>query len=1548
MRELFENKENSFLILNDLRLLRYIVTNPPSVPFGSSFPGNWTPQRSRSHDQAGITHQLVTTIRSFEELHQITKGQGWEGVMTEDVFRALSQGKEVQVMINQRAPERVNLLTPMVTAVMALLGGMGGAAYNDKLWQAIGEGSNKAADFVRKFGTNYKFGIGTGEHIDREVIFAVKDNKDEKKDIPPTEMKYNWKDWNYTTKPRPKPNNLTEVDNFDRREEIVEWEPPMEQPYVPPYLEPLIFTSDHQQPIAMSDIIGMRTFVNMTQKEGYSSRFSLNELKSAGILPQNTTEDDMKNFVDRFNSFLREHNIGFELKKQGNDYVLLDQNGREVTKESFTSRFLDSRYPGAVYGTNTSRGNITITSRVVGDTDLPKTYHSSNSKGKAQAVADYSRMAMTYGAFDFSNPDDAFFIPEGGTIQTNRPEKWAKANQTFQKIENNIIDKPIQQLSTRDKKLKEAYDNAFQEAYQKYKSIGLSDNVAKSRAKAEGILAIGNELLNQGRFEEAGEVFAAMVLKAEDHSGTYNGHIGAGHIGDIQGNNTSELNEKRRVKQEGPAGGQQNFIPEANIYVDGCRAVSKLISGQNLDTEEENGFKNLVDRYNALTGANLTVEQLKSDIASGNFSKVTEVLKFARASLNLMKDTLRSTGYETAHPNLAFLSMQLNEANGIMSQIDSLILYTENPPVSNLDNSEIVSVNEYSRAASIISKIARGDQITNDEKAFIESYTGKKIEDLNNPDVLIEELSKIKTKLSEVVSKLPENYKHSVENLISNIDNFTSEVSKNRDKLGKSSLKQKLDRIFDKLSEYDDKTILSDKSIDRLKSDIKNMDKLLQEELKKAGVDISKYLKQDGTLDLDKLIAENKVPEHLKDQVSKFKAISDKANFIIQNSIGSKNVINEYNEVIAEDENFTPELRDKLLSSGLDISALKNSKGELDSKKVFQFAIIMDQLRTGEIKIENVPKEFRSLVSSLNSKPELKTDLEELGMNLRVYQKDRTKEQEFTEIFSRYPGIMDGKHAYNNLGYKDKDKSIQNDELTGMYASGLDVYGILPNQNLKQSVKALHSKGKIDETDPDYKKVFNSVDGRVLFKNGKLTPEGQMTRDFLKIAVEAGIITQSELDSALSSEDGKKLAQLFLKTELELHNRYGLKIDGQLGAEHMTDITHVLRDKAQEYTTIANLFMDFYYTGSIQPSLVDLISKNKQLFIGKKYGGVEFDPNNVERFLQNILLNKNGAREFLETVKSGLEGIKKEIQNNNFIKTYGQAMELSDDIDFVITGTKQRDGRVLEQKPDSGIEAFIKYVNETNGVGINELKEMDTLGYARQISDMLDNISSLPNDVPIKLGDKQFKNKEEVLKFLYQEYQKVLLSGFDIKDPALRPEAMADKFTNAFTSASKTYDDIRETFSLLMEANNKKMEFSNTSSSINNNYDKIIEKQINALPKDGLNQDSVKKIQDSMKDVLNNPGNKTKVDKLLEAMKEAFANLPNDTRSEEIVKVYLAMAEKVIKKSESKGPADPPDFTGLFVQARTTQTNGGLMNINDALNFAIEEGKKQLFVVASR
>jgi hypothetical protein len=142
---------------------------------------NTNTNNTNSNTDNSTTDHVTRTIRSVGDLETLLKG-GHSGQVidmrtsniTPEVWAALSRGEEVQVSLQQMAPERVNLFMPLVASVMQLIGGAQGASYNDALSEAIRGGVNKAGDFVSKHGMSYSLNpFGGGQHIDVKAQFKI-------------------------------------------------------------------------------------------------------------------------------------------------------------------------------------------------------------------------------------------------------------------------------------------------------------------------------------------------------------------------------------------------------------------------------------------------------------------------------------------------------------------------------------------------------------------------------------------------------------------------------------------------------------------------------------------------------------------------------------------------------------------------------------------------------------------------------------------------------------------------------------------------------------------------------------------------------------------------------------------------------------------------------------------------------------------------------------------------------------------------------------------------------------------------------------------------------------------------------------------------------------------------------------------------------------------------------------------------------------------------------------------------------------------------------
>jgi hypothetical protein len=93
--------------------------------------------------------------------------------LSPQAFNALASGKDVQLQIQQTAPERRNLFIGAFVTALQLMGGAGGAAYSDELGAYMKDRASKDAEFVSKHGNNYKMNIFGGAEARETYITAT-------------------------------------------------------------------------------------------------------------------------------------------------------------------------------------------------------------------------------------------------------------------------------------------------------------------------------------------------------------------------------------------------------------------------------------------------------------------------------------------------------------------------------------------------------------------------------------------------------------------------------------------------------------------------------------------------------------------------------------------------------------------------------------------------------------------------------------------------------------------------------------------------------------------------------------------------------------------------------------------------------------------------------------------------------------------------------------------------------------------------------------------------------------------------------------------------------------------------------------------------------------------------------------------------------------------------------------------------------------------------------------------------------------------------------
>lgn len=100
----------------------------------------------------------------FKQIQDIT-GDNPDIKLDPAVFNAIAKGDEVKLQLQLEAPERRNLFIGLGVAASQLIGGLAGAAYSEQLGQFDIQRAQGDADFITKFGNNYKLNpFGGAEH----------------------------------------------------------------------------------------------------------------------------------------------------------------------------------------------------------------------------------------------------------------------------------------------------------------------------------------------------------------------------------------------------------------------------------------------------------------------------------------------------------------------------------------------------------------------------------------------------------------------------------------------------------------------------------------------------------------------------------------------------------------------------------------------------------------------------------------------------------------------------------------------------------------------------------------------------------------------------------------------------------------------------------------------------------------------------------------------------------------------------------------------------------------------------------------------------------------------------------------------------------------------------------------------------------------------------------------------------------------------------------------------------------------------------------------
>ncbi|RYX99803.1 hypothetical protein EON78_02615, partial [bacterium] len=316
-----------------------------------------------------------------------------------EVYAALARGQKVEVQMQQMAPERVNLFTPLLASAMQIFGGMGGGvAYNEDLSQVITGNKNdrdpnndggqlgKAADFVNKHGSAYDLGFGTGEHIDVVAKFRVLNEEGRRKhnDPPPVVTR--------PTPPKPDP------------------KPEPENPEVP-------LLSDQNRFL-----------------RGAPLKAPVPELEKPK-LDSGTLEKDLRvRHVDNGNPLVAE-------KPRVMDYKHIDREGNGKTEDQNAHSFLEATYKGQ-YGSSGKVNTLTGNSALA---DSSSTIRGISPKStlKDGSGADWYNNAIKSGTYPVKAAQDFLKLAVGAELISTKELADAKDNpkllgELFAKVEDKL------------------------------------------------------------------------------------------------------------------------------------------------------------------------------------------------------------------------------------------------------------------------------------------------------------------------------------------------------------------------------------------------------------------------------------------------------------------------------------------------------------------------------------------------------------------------------------------------------------------------------------------------------------------------------------------------------------------------------------------------------------------------------------------------------------------------------------------------------------------------------------------------------------------------------------------------------------------------------------------------------------------------------------------------------------------------------------------------------------------------------------------------------
>lgn len=413
-----------------------------------------------------------------------------------------------------------------------------------------------------------------------------------------------------------------------------------------------------------------------------------------------------------------------------------------------------------------------------------------------------------------------------------------------------------------------------------------------------------------------------------------------------------------------------------------------------------------------------------------------------------------------------------------------------------------------------------------------------------------------------------------------------------------------------------------------------------------------------------------------------------------------------YNELVGGREYLLPFVSD-LEKNGVNISSLKNKSGEIDQKKAL---VLLKSLASGEAdpSVKNIIKQL-NLPENQDLKKEIKTKAKEVVAIIDKHELGNTREQEGLQVLTQYEkyDLVLGKNAKgaplltddqvnkllakcdlkpNELGMtREKFKALTPERQAEIIKKIPDsqLTGILHNQVVFQRVdardaNAFHKKDLKGSTEiKDNAPFVSSIP--VTSANLKSSyGANRAVTDFLSLGAKAHLtisingqtvpLTQKMIDSA--KNDPNKLVKLFNATERTLENKFSMKLDGKLGAEHITEIQRAMIERGQ--------ILDLGSEAAFNVGTGNVANEQALGSLLTEYNSSHSD----QPIKAEDLKDPKKVATLLEYAKTELTGLSTAAQSTGYIK-HGQMDQMGSDISALITGGG---------KPNAGLDAMIQYI----------------------------------------------------------------------------------------------------------------------------------------------------------------------------------------------------------------------------------------------------------------